>query len=397
MGDHACSDVPRRVGPDEIFWAIDGPVRARRRKELLVYIHVPFCSSKCHFCDLVSNYSTADLIATGDIQANYVRALCNQIRSYGPRLSALGYRVTNVYWGGGTPTRLQVRHLSDIHDALASSFNLSSVNEYTLECSPETLTAEKLSLLMQAGLNRISIGVQSFDSQVLRRMGRAHTADAARAAIELVRSAGPDNFNIELITNFSEQMSETTLNSISEAIALRVPHITTYLFRPNCDDLVSVKQLLRGSRCIASADDAYHCQNAVSAALTEAGYAEYIHSYFARDPRFHFDCEDFYFPHRGDYIGFGAGAFSFLGRHAMKQPSSGQTVDVGQYIRDPLSMGVLCSAVELLPQFGAEVALESLGTSRGLSYELWADQFGVEESTIKGDVQNRPLPHQLAR
>ena len=183
--------------------------RSRKTKSLLLYLHVPFCSSKCHFCDWVVGYDTNDLVNTGDLRSRYVDALCTQIRSYGPRLRALGYTATHIYWGGGTPTRLAPEQLARIHGALAEAFDLSTVTEHTAECSPETVTRAHLDALMERGLNRASVGVQSFADPILRRMGRAHDAGQAERAIALFKDAGLKNFNIDLIAGM---MGETTEN-----------------------------------------------------------------------------------------------------------------------------------------------------------------------------------------
>src|SRR6266516_6018496 len=110
----------------------------------LVYLHAPFCSSKCHFCDWVVGYDKTDLIDAGDLRQRYVQAICTQLRSYGPRLSELGYAVTNIYWGGGTPTRLTPEQLTQVRGALGEVFDLSSVSEHTAECSPEDRKSTRL-------------------------------------------------------------------------------------------------------------------------------------------------------------------------------------------------------------------------------------------------------------
>ena len=108
---------PGLLGPDQILRLVGPGSRARRNKHLLVYLHVPFCSSKCHFCDWVVGYKTADLVNTGELRTRYVDALCAQIAEYGPALEGLGYRVTNIYWGGGTPTRLTPDQMGRIADS----------------------------------------------------------------------------------------------------------------------------------------------------------------------------------------------------------------------------------------------------------------------------------------
>src|SRR5207245_1902543 len=118
-----------------------------------------------------------------------------------------------------------------IHGALAEAFDLSTVTEHTAECSPETVTRAHLDALMERGLNRASVGVQSFADPILRRMGRAHDAGQAERAIALFKDAGLKNFNIDLIAGFPDQTPEELLSSIQTAIDLGVPHVSLYMFR----------------------------------------------------------------------------------------------------------------------------------------------------------------------
>src|SRR5882672_5737328 len=127
-----------RLGP-EGFSARIGADPAGPR-DLMLYLHIPFCSSKCHFCDFVADLEVPDLLSGAQIRGRYVDALCRQISGYAPRVAELGYRVRLVYWGGGTPSRLTPDELGRITDTLAASFDLGGVLEHSFESSPETLS-----------------------------------------------------------------------------------------------------------------------------------------------------------------------------------------------------------------------------------------------------------------
>lgn len=388
------SRAPNRFQATEVLEAVGEAARTRRHKGLLVYVHVPFCSSKCHFCDWVTRYPTPDLTATGDLQTEYVRALCQQIHWYGPRLRELGYVVTNVYWGGGTPTRLHARHLAAVAEALASALDIARVQEYTVECSPETLTLDKLEVLLDRGVNRISIGVQSFDQQVLHRMGRAHDVAGARRAIALVQSMGIENLNIDLITGFADQGMDSSVASVQEAIGLGIPHLSVYLFRSFDASLVSVKQVVQGFRSL-DVEHAAECLDAARRTLAAAGYEQYAIASYAREPRFHFDADEHYYTHRGDYIGFGAGAESFLGRHSILQATPGGAIDVRDYVADPLSMGVVRPAGQLATSGAAYIRLlQALSTRTGIVYDLWEDHLGIGAAALR---HSPPLVRLLRR
>ena len=177
--------------------------------------------------------------------------MVQQVRTYAPKLAELRYRVTNIYWGGGTPTRLEASQIARIHDAVADSMDLSQLTEYTAEGSPETVTAAHLDMWMKRGLNRLSIGVQSFDNQVLRRMGRAHDAGKAEQALALFRAAGLANYNIDLIAGFPDQSRGSLLDSLRRAIDLGVPHVSLYMFR----EFRFESRFGRASRCRPSPSD----------------------------------------------------------------------------------------------------------------------------------------------
>ena len=365
--------------PRTIMQLVTPGIRARRSRRLLVYLHVPFCSSKCHFCDWVVGYDTKDLINTAELRDQYVEALSRQIEAYGPRLQELRYEVTNVYWGGGTPTRLTPRHLELLQERLSSVFDLSPLIEHTAECSPETLSDEHITAFQRGGLNRISIGVQSFNDSVLRRMGRAHNAKCAIQAIELARRRGLCNLNIDLIAGFPDLTRAVLLDSVRKAIELEIPHISLYLFREVAEVLVSVRQTVAGYRRQESRQERESAYMAAKTLLEEAGYDQYMVGYFARAPEFAFDAEDFYFSQRGDYFGFGAGAASTIGRWSLKSTETTRygNSNVREFVEAPEKMAA--APVRSMPD---DVYLQSyfkvFATKEGLRFDRWLDHLGFD-------------------
>ncbi len=370
--------------PESVVKLITPGARARRNKTLLLYIHVPFCSSKCHFCDWVVGIDTADLIDTGNLRASYVDALCKQIEYYGPVISSLGYTATNLYWGGGTPTRLTPEQITRVHQTLARVVDLSHVAEHTAECSPETVTADHLEAFTRAGLNRISAGAQSFDPQILRRMGRAHSADQIGEAMRLFRSAGIKNFNLDLITGFPEQSADSSIDSIQRAIDDGVPHLSLYMFREFAEELVSVQQVKRGHREQRSREERAAGYYAAKQRLEAAGYEEYVVGYFAKAPEFRFDGEDYYFAIRGDSFGFGAGGNSLIGRCFLKtgNPSRYGDANVRAFIADPLAMFAVPTAV-MPPPFYTVGTFKAFATRDGIRFDRFEDQFGIDFRALR--------------
>jgi len=149
------------VDSRDLVAAIEAVVRREPRRSLAIYLHVPFCASKCHFCDWVVDVPVARLRSTEDDRRGYVDALCRQIRYYGPLLTGLGYRPAVMYWGGGTPTRLNPSEMRAIAAAIDDGFDRSELVQWSMETTPNDLTADKLVAMRELGVNRVSVGAQS--------------------------------------------------------------------------------------------------------------------------------------------------------------------------------------------------------------------------------------------
>jgi coproporphyrinogen III oxidase-like Fe-S oxidoreductase len=372
------------LSPEKVYELVAPGALARTNKNILIYLHIPFCTSKCHFCDWVVGYSTADLVDKGDLQSRYVDALCRQIAEYAPMIRDLGYTVTNIYWGGGTPTRLSPEYMARIFDTLASHLDLSKVLEHTAECSPETVTPEHLRVLVERGLNRVSTGAQSYDPAVLRKMGRAHGTDQIELATQHFRAAGLQNFNIDLITGYPDQSHEVSLASVLRAIETDVPHVSLYMFRDVSEDLVASRQSKAGDRLQTSKNERASTYYAAKAMFEAAGYEEYIVGYFAKAPRFYFDSEDFYFSLRGDYFGFGAGAGGVLGRCALKSGDLSRygNSKIRAFIDEPLLLhaGPMGHMPDVLYTDGY---FKAFATKAGINHSRWLDQFGFSLSRLR--------------
>jgi putative oxygen-independent coproporphyrinogen III oxidase len=321
----------RDIGPDALFARLGAELRDGGQRDIMVYVHVPFCSSKCHFCDFVADVDVPDLVAAGDRRRRYVDALCRQISDYAPRLAALGYRVKLVYWGGGTPSRLSADELGRITATLSSGLDLSGVVEHSFESSPETLTAEKVAQLRDGGVNRVSIGVQSFVDAELRRAGRSHSADQALTAARAVRNGGIENFNLDLIAAMPGQSAADLEFSLQTCLSLNPAHVTIYPYRADARTVMS-RQVARGDRPPQEFAHMYESLERARRALVAAGYHEYAIGHFARTLDHRFRGESHYFDLGGDYIGFGAGASSKIAHHALYNPHG----VLRRYEEDPL-------------------------------------------------------------
>lgn len=289
-------------------------VRSRHAepKPLQIYLHVPFCSSKCHFCDWVDDIPVDQLRSGPPVRRRYVESLRRQIEFWGPHLTALGYRPTSIYWGGGTPTRLDAEELEATQRSLSAAFDLGSLSQHTIESTPNELTQEKLERLEAMGVDRISIGVQSFDREQLRRAGRAHSVEQAREAVTLAKQSGFEDVNIDLISGFPDEAVSTYEKTLETAIGLEPSHIAVYSYRATPRTTMAM-QVNHGIRQAVGLDAMIASYDLTQEVLARAGYDEYAFNCFAREPRFQFKAGLYGYALEGDIIGFGAGARSLIG------------------------------------------------------------------------------------
>lgn len=263
-------------------------------------MHIPFCVSKCHYCDFNSHPGHEDLFDS------YVEALLAEIaRTPSPG----GTTLDTIYIGGGTPTVLPARSLISILSALRDSFGLAADAEVTTEANPGTVSASDLSQLRAAGFNRISLGVQSFDESLLRRLGRAHTVDQAVEAFNSARSAGFDNVGIDLIFALPGQTISHWATTIEAAVALCPEHISTYEL--TIEEGTRFADLCaEGALDLPSEDEQVEMYELAIAGLTRAGYEHYEVSNFALPG---FRCRHNVVYWRNEpHFGFGAGATSYV-------------------------------------------------------------------------------------
>src|SRR5579872_7148590 len=190
-----------------------------------LYVHVPFCSAICNYCNFNRGLFDAGL------KTRYVEALLREIeRAHGAGLKACTTSeppaADTIFFGGGTPSLLEPDEIARIIGACASSFDLAPDAEITLEANPETVTDARLAAFRQAGVNRLSFGVQSFRDTELRRLSRLHTAGRARDALAEARAAGFDNVSLDLMMWLPEQRVADWLESVDAAIALSPDHLS---------------------------------------------------------------------------------------------------------------------------------------------------------------------------
>lgn len=185
-----------------------------------IYIHVPFCKTRCIYCDFYS--TTRD-----DLKRRYVQALCKELKMRRDYLK--GAPVETVYFGGGTPSQLDEEDLATIFDTLQEVYGLEHVLEITFEANPDDLTESYLAMLRNFPINRVSMGIQTFDDATLRLLHRRHTSQEAKEAVRRCKEAGLRNVSIDLIYGLPGETEEMWANDLNEALSLRPHHLSAYL------------------------------------------------------------------------------------------------------------------------------------------------------------------------
>lgn len=260
-----------------------------------IYVHIPFCKTRCKYCDF---FSTTDL----EKRAQYVNALLTewQDRSIEPST------ISTIYIGGGTPSTLQLEHLQ----AIVGKWKVEGV-EVTLEANPGDITQEKAHAWRRMGINRLSIGIQTFDDDLLRLIGRRHTAEQARQAVVIAQAAGFDNISIDLMYALPSQTIEQWQRDVAEALQLGVQHISTYGLIYE-EGTVLTALLERGHITPVDEDTELQMYDYLVGQLTAKGFEHYEVSNFALPDRRSKHNSNYW--NDTPYIGLGAGAHSYDGK-----------------------------------------------------------------------------------
>lgn len=283
-----------------------------------IYIHIPFCASRCIYCDF---YSTT----SGNKTAQYVQALCQEIRERKDFFLPT-QTLRTIYIGGGTPSQLSPTELRQIFDCLEQNFPLQQVDEITLEANPEDLTlAFVQSLTAMTPVNRISMGVQSFIDEELTLLHRRHDSRRPEEAIGFLRAHGIRNISIDLMYGLPGQTIDSWETSVRKAIALEVEHLSAYCL--SIEKGTALKQKVdTGKLTVANEEETLHMAARLRHLLTEAGFEQYEISNYARSGLYSRHNSSYW---SGEaYLGLGPGAHSFDG----KQCRSWNAADLSSYL-----------------------------------------------------------------
>lgn len=267
-----------------------------------LYIHIPYCVSKCPYCDFNSH------VVAQIPERNYTDALLRELEFYGDSDDWRGRTLRSIFFGGGTPSTFAPQSIGKLLAWVAATFPIDADCEITLEANPGTVDSDKFFGYRDAGVNRISVGVQSFQPRLLKFLGRIHSADEARNALDIVRRAGFDNFSFDLIyANPTQTLAELEAD-LNEAMIFRPPHLSAYNLTFE-EGTPFHHEYRAGKMSHLSEDEEIAMAELIEAKLHSAGLNRYEISNYAR-PGLHSRHNVNYW-HSGDYLGLGAGAHSY--------------------------------------------------------------------------------------
>ena len=270
-------------------------------KKTACYIHIPFCDHKCIYCDFYS-------IITTDNISSFLPGLKKEISHYAEKYSK-DRELVSIYFGGGTPSLMKPDYIFEIIEKIKKSFVVKDDAEITLETNPGTVSLEKLKQFRKQGINRISIGIQSFDNDDLKFLTRIHNSETAIRTVNDAAKASFENISLDLIFNLPGQTKQKWVKNLEQAVKLPVKHISAYSLILERGTILN-KMVLDGKVKIADEDYDAELYETTIEFLTSTGFYQYEVSNFTK-PGFECVHNNAYW-HYTDYFGFGTSAHSFV-------------------------------------------------------------------------------------
>lgn len=274
----------------------------KNNNQLGIYIHIPFCVQKCVYCDFLS------APATNDVKIKYIEALKKEIELVGLNNKEKDIEVNSIFFGGGTPSCIDPELIQSVLDTIKNNFRVNEFAEITIECNPGTLSEDKAYSYRNAGINRISFGLQSCDDKELKMLGRIHDFDDFRDSFRMARNYGFNNINVDLMTGLPGQTKESLLKTLKTALAFKPEHISAY-------GLILEEGTVLFDRIneyppIPSDELDRQMYDITRKSFTKSGYVQYEISNYAKPG---YECiHNLKYWNREEYLGFGIGAASFI-------------------------------------------------------------------------------------
>lgn len=347
-----------------------------------IYIHIPFCRSKCGYCDFAS------YVADSSVWDVYIEKLISEIEFRSQFLSSEEKQVDTIFFGGGTPTLLGPDRLGIILKELQKRFQLDISSEITLEVNPETVQLKEWQEYYQRGWNRASIGVQSFDDRELKACGRIHDSAQAEKAIIEANAAGFNLVNLDLIYGLPEQTLSSFQKTLAKAITLPIDHLSVYGLQ--LEEGTSFYEMERkGTLPLPSTEEEEEMYDWLHSFLHKEKWERYEVSNFSRSGG---QCRhNLKYWRYQPYLGFGAGASGFDGQGRLKNPDTieGYFTQVDSWLREkrkPLNTEKLSDS-----QRQVEFCFMGLRTQEGISVERFQKLFGESLEIVYSEALNEAI------
>lgn len=337
--------------------------------DLEIYIHIPFCVQKCRYCDFLSGPFDEK------VKSRYLEKLCHEIETFEIQRN---FNVKTVFFGGGTPSVLNSVQMADIMVSLKKRFGSDILNaEITMESNPGTLNKEKLLAYREAGINRLSIGLQSADNTELKLLGRIHTYEEFVGNFKAAREAGFNNINVDMIAAVPYQTKESFLHSLKKVVELKPEHMSVYSLileegTPFYDEYGNSEN----TGVFLNEDEERELYYETERYLGKAGYHRYEISNYAKEG---FECEhNKGYWMRENYIGFGLGAASLIDNVRFTKPDNFEEYFEGDDEAD------MRRNIEVLDEQSRREEFMFLGLrmTEGVSIRKYTDEFGVSPVEI---------------
>jgi putative oxygen-independent coproporphyrinogen III oxidase len=356
---------------------------------LALYVHMPWCVRKCPYCDFNSHQ-----LKSAQPDVSYIDALIRDFDIEAPRLT--GRRIDTVFFGGGTPSLFAPEEFARLLRALRQRIAFAQDVEITLEANPGTIERGRFSGYAEAGINRVSLGAQTFDAHALKRLGRIHSAEDTHRAVEELRAAKLDNFNLDLMYALPEQTLEQAISDVRTACALCPSHISYY-------QLTLESGTVFHSRPPPLPDEeaAWHMQCAGQKMLADSGYIQYeVSAYATSGARCKHNLNYWLF---GDYLGLGAGAH---GKLSLSMPAQIlRTTKPKQPREYQQQIGISQTAIGesayiAVADLPFEFMLNALRLNEGFRIQEYQDRTGLELASVEEKIvlaRDRGLMEQRAQ
>ncbi len=360
----------------------DASVGVSSLPQLSLYVHVPWCVRKCPYCDFNSHEARNSIP-----EAAYIDALIADLTTALPNI--WGRRVQTIFFGGGTPSLFSAASLDRLLSAIRARINVAPDAEITLEANPGTFEAEKFASYRKLGINRLSIGIQSFNAKHLKALGRIHDDDEARRAVAIAKD-NFDNFNLDLMYALPEQSLQQALADIEHAVSLGAPHISAYHLTLEPNTL-----FYKYPPPLPDHDASAAIQEAIEAHLADAGYRHYETSAFAKPG--HSCRHNLNYWQFGDYLGIGAGAHSKLSfqdrivrEMRYKHPEMYlRKTNSGDAVQEQRIVGAADLPFEFM--------MNALRLTEGMPLALFAERTGLPINVVSKALENAEAKQLIAR